>query len=43
MKNNLMNNKSYLSPDVEVVELNTEQGFAASVGDYNGFGDEIPF
>lgn len=33
---------NYEAPQVEVVEVEVEQGFAGSGGDYNGFGDEEP-
>jgi hypothetical protein len=34
--------KVYLAPEVEVLEVAVESGFAASGGDYPQWGDEIP-
>ena len=31
---------NYSTPEMEIIELHPEQGFAASVEDYNGFGTE---
>ncbi len=36
-----MNNKlNYVAPEVEVLEVAVEQGFAQSGGEYPGWGDE---
>ena len=34
--------KVYLAPEVEVLEVAVESGYAASGGDYPQCGDEIP-
>ena len=34
--------KVYSAPDVEVIEVAVEQGFAVSGGEYPQWGDEIP-
>lgn len=37
-----MEKRVYVEPQVEVLEIAIEKGFAISGGDYPGYGDETP-
>lgn len=34
--------ENYIAPEVEIIEVEIEKGFALSGGEYDGFGTEKP-
>lgn len=37
-----MKKENYIAPEVEIIEVAVEQGFAASTDDYPSWGNEFP-